>query len=86
MANERLPVLLSDVMNCADVWVIQRGRGLCFALETGECLLVAGNLLGQELQCDEAVKPRVLGFIDHTHTAATELFQDAVVGDGLPDE
>jgi hypothetical protein len=28
----------------------------------------------------------VLRFVDHTHPPAAELFEDAVVGDGLPQE
>jgi hypothetical protein len=36
----------------------------------------------QKLQGDEAVQFYVLGFIYHTHTAATELLDDAVVRDG----
>jgi hypothetical protein len=84
--DERLPVLLSDVMNCADVWVIQRGRRLCFALKAGECLRVAGNFFRKKLEGDEAVEPGILGLVDHTHAPATELFQDAVVRDGLPEK
>jgi len=47
--DERLPVLFADIVNCADVGMIPRGRGLCFALETSECLSVSGNFLRQEL-------------------------------------
>jgi hypothetical protein len=32
------------------------------------------------------VKPRILGFVDNTHTPATELFDDAVMEDGLLEE
>jgi hypothetical protein len=31
-----------------------------FALKTGECLRVTGNLLRQELEGDETTQPRVL--------------------------
>jgi hypothetical protein len=41
-----LAILLANVVYGADVGVIQRGRGLGFALKTGECLRVAGNFLG----------------------------------------
>ena len=47
--DEGLSVLLADVVNRADIGMIQCGRGLCFALETGECLRVSGNFLRQEL-------------------------------------
>jgi hypothetical protein len=32
------------------------------------------------------VKPVVLGFIDNSHTPATESLKNAVMRDGLPDE
>jgi hypothetical protein len=32
---------------------------------------------------NKTVEPRVLSFIDNTHPATTELFDDAVVRDGL---
>jgi len=33
----------------------------------------------KELEGDEATEPDVLGLVQHTHPAATELFEDAVV-------
>jgi hypothetical protein len=44
------------------------------------------NVLRQELQRNKAVKPRILGFVDNTHTPATELFDDAIMEDGLLEE
>ena len=41
--------------------------------------------LGQELQRDQAMQPRVFGLVDHAHPAAAELFDDAVMRDGLAD-
>jgi hypothetical protein len=64
--NERLPVLLADVVNRADVVVIQRGCGLRFTLKPLQRLRVPGHVLRQELQRDEAVKPRVFGFVNDT--------------------
>ena len=45
----------------------------------------AGNFIGQELQGDEAVQTSVLGLVHYAHAAAAELFDDAVVRDGLAD-
>jgi hypothetical protein len=59
---------------------------LGFALETAEDLRVAGNILRQELKCDETSKASVFRLEDHTHTAATDLFDDAVMRDGLTDQ
>jgi hypothetical protein len=40
---------------------------------------------GQELQGHEPAKAGVLGLVHNPHAAATELFNDAVVRDGLAD-
>ena len=34
--DERLPILLADVIDRADIGVVQRGRSLGFALKAGE--------------------------------------------------
>ena len=47
--NERLPILFTDVVNRADIGMIQR-RGLGFVLKAGECLRVTGNLVGKNLR------------------------------------
>ena len=63
-----------------------QSRGsLRFALETGQGVLVPGQFVGQELHGDEAMQSGVFGLVDHTHAAATELLNDAVVGDELAD-
>ena len=84
--NESLAVLLADVVNRANVRVIQRRCGLRLALETGQCLGIAGNVLRQKLERNKAMKASVLSLVDDTHTAAAELFENAVVGKGLADE
>ena len=47
---------------------------------------VVGHLVRQEFQSYEAVELGVLGLVDHTHAATAQLFDDVVVGDGLPEE
>ncbi len=81
--DERLSVLLANVVDRTDIGVIQRGRSLRFTLKAGERLWVSGNIIGKELESDEAMQSRVLSLVDHTHPAATELLYDAVVRDGL---
>ena len=39
----------------------------------------------QELECNESLEAGVLGLVHHSHTAAAELFQDAIVGDRCAD-
>jgi hypothetical protein len=76
--------VLADFIDGADVGVIQSRGSARFALEAFEGLVVAGNIVGQELQCHTAAEAEVFSFIDHTHPATTEFFQDAIVGDRLP--
>ena len=64
--------------------MIQRGSGLRFALETGQCLWVARDFLRQEFERHEAMKPRVFSFIDHTHPATAQFLDDAVMRDRAP--
>ena len=44
------------------------------------------HMIGQEFQCDIAMKPCVLSLIDHTHTALAHSFEDVVVRDDLTDQ
>ena len=84
--NESLTIFLTDIVNRANILMIQSRRRLRLALEAGQCLRVSGDFFGQKLEGNEAMQPRVLGFIHHTHTAAPELLDDAVVRDGLADQ
>ena len=84
--DEGAAVLLADVMNGADVGMIQRGGGASLALEPAQRLPVASQIVRQELERDEATEPGVLRFVDHAHAAAAELLDDAVVGEGLADQ
>jgi len=47
--DEGLAILLADVVNRANIRVVQCGGGLGFTLKAGEGLRVAGNVVGQEL-------------------------------------
>jgi hypothetical protein len=67
--DESLSVLFADVVDRADVGVIQCGGSLGFALKARQRLWVSGNFIGKELEGDEAMQPRVFGFVDHTHPA-----------------
>ena len=83
--DERTALLLANVVNRADVGVVQCGRGLCFTLKAGQRLRVSGDFIGQEFQGDKSAQPGVLGLVDDPHPAATELLDNAVVRDGLAD-
>ena len=81
--DERPAFVLVDVVDGADVGVIEGGGGLGLALEALQGLMVLGHFFRQELERDEAMELGVLGLIDDTHTAASELLQHAIVGNRL---
>ena len=83
--DERHAVFLADVVNGADVGMVQSRRGLRFALETGESLGIAGHFIGEKLEGDETVQVGVFRLVDDTHPAAAEFLEDAVVRDALAD-
>jgi hypothetical protein len=41
------------------------------------------NFLGKKLEGDGAVEARVLSLVDNAHPAATELFENTVMREGL---
>ena len=84
--DEGAAVLLADVMNGADVGMIQRGGGSSLAAEPAQRLPVPSEFVGQELERDEAAEPGVLRFVNDTHSAAAKLLDDAVVGEGLANQ
>ncbi len=78
-------ILLADIVNRADVGMVQGGSSLRFALETAQCQRIARNFIGKKFENDEAVQPSIFGLIDHPHAAAAKFLDDAVVRDGLAD-
>jgi hypothetical protein len=76
--DEGAPLVLADVVDGADVGMIQGRGGLRLTLEA----LAGGRVvevgLGEELQSDAAVKPSVLGLVDHAHAPAAQLLEDAI--------
>jgi len=83
--DEGLPLVLSDVVNRADVGVVEGGGGLRLSSEALYSGRVAEDPIREKLQRDGSVQPGVLGLVDHTHPPAAELLDDPVVGDGLAD-
>src|SRR4051794_40590714 len=83
--QESAAVLFSDVVDGADIGMIQRRRCLRFALKAGQDLRVAGDIVRQKLQRHKAMQAHVFSFVDDSHSASTELLEDAVVRNCLPD-
>jgi hypothetical protein len=76
---------LADVVNRADVGMVEGGGGTSFTSEAFQCLGVSGNVIWQELQRDKTPKLGVLGLVNDAHTAAAELLDDVVARNGLAD-
>src|SRR5208283_4347948 len=76
---------LPNLVNGANIGMVEGGSGASFSAETLQCLRVTRQIVGQELQSNKAAKVGVLSLVDDTHSAATELFDDAVVRNGLAD-
>ena len=80
------PFEFADIVNRADVGVIQRGSGASFAAKALDGLRVLGNIVGQKFQGHAAAQARVLGLVNDAHATAAQFFQHGVVRNGLPDD
>src|SRR5262249_40657242 len=78
-SDEGLTLVLVDVVNRADVGMIERTRSPRLALKAFQGLAVLCKMFRQELEGNEAAELGVLGLVDYTHTAATQLLEDAVM-------
>src|SRR6266850_1852403 len=84
--DEGLAVCFFNVVNRADVRMVERRGGTRFSSEPLEGLAVFRKFLRQEFQRHEAAQLSVFSLVNDTHTAATKLLHDAIVGDGYPDQ
>jgi hypothetical protein len=73
-----LAVLLPDVVEGADVGMVELGDGPGLALEALPGLLVAGEGLGEDLEGDAPLEPRVAGAPHLAHAARTQRCLDLV--------
>ena len=84
--DKRAAFELADVVNRADIRMIQRRCGARFAAESFDGLSVVRNVVGKKFQRNVAAEARVLGLINHAHPAAAKLFDDFVVGDSAAND
>src|ERR1700690_4647977 len=82
--DERLPPLLIDLMNGANIGMIQSRGSLSLALKPGKCGRILGNFIRKELQRDKPAEFYVLGLINPTHPTTAELLKNAVVRNHPP--
>jgi hypothetical protein len=73
--------VLVDVVDRADVRMVERRSRARLALESLECRRIAGHVLRKELERDGPAQTRVFSLVDHTHAAAAEFGHDAIPRD-----
>jgi hypothetical protein len=61
------------------------GVNFVSALKTSERLRIASDIFRQEFEGDKTVESDIFCLVDHTHAAATEFRDDAIMRDGLAD-
>src|SRR5678815_408446 len=77
-----IAINFSDLINSQNVWVIKSGSCLRFLDKAIQFVRVFAELIVQELDRDFAIEFRVLGEIDFTHAAGSDLGNDAVMRQG----
>ena len=82
--NEGSSLGFVNLVDGADVRMIQCRGGFGFTLKTAECLRVFGYIVGKELEGHKATELHILGLVYDTHSSTTELADDAVMGNRLP--
>ena len=82
--DEQLPLgCLADLVNRADVGMIQRRGGAGFLKKAAFGLRPHAEVARQELQGDVPAEPLVERFVDHPHRAGAEGLEHAIPADGL---
>ncbi len=79
--DESPACFLSDVVNGADVGLIQCRGGLGFALKTRQTLGIMCRVRRKKFQRHKTMQAGIFRFVHHTHSAATKFLNDAIMGD-----
>src|SRR6266480_3840469 len=79
-------VILADLVNRQNVWMIEPNYRARFLLKPFQALRVAGKALGQKFECGLAARCHVGSQIDVTHPAGADPFRKFIVADRLTDK
>ena len=80
---KRLAIVLADFVNGADVGMVQRRGSRASRRKRSRACGSWATSSGRNFSATKRSKRGVLGLVDHAHTAAAQLLDDAVVRDGL---
>jgi hypothetical protein len=81
--NEGPALIFINLINGADVGMVERRGGAGFALETLEGARITDCTVGKEFQSDLTAETNVLRFVNHAHSARTKLLVNAIVRNDL---
>ena len=84
--DEGSSILLANIVDGANVRMVQGRSGLGFASKPFEGLSILSEVSGKKLQSDKASETGVFRLVHHTHSAAAQFLQDVIVGDALANE
>ena len=73
----------ADIVDAADVGMVEGGDGARLALEPRAHVGVAGNLSGEDFDGDGAIEPRVPRFVDFAHPTCPDGTHDFVWAQAL---
>src|SRR5262245_64863982 len=79
-------VVLSDLVNGKNIWMIERDYGMCFLLKPLQALRVSGKAHRQKFERGLATRDNVRRQIDIAHAAGADRFRNFVMTDRLADE
>ena len=71
--DERAATLFGDLINRADITVVQRGSRARLAAETLQRRAVVGETIRQELKCYKSAEQGVFGLVYHAHAPTADL-------------
>ena len=66
--------MLANLVDRADIGMVQNRSSLRFAVEAAQCLCVWRKPVRKEFQGNKAVELGVLSFVDNAHSTAAEHF------------
>src|SRR5262249_4778505 len=80
---ECFPVGFINLVNRADVRVVQRGRSFGLPREAAEGLWMGGEFAGKNLEADMAPQLQIFCLVHNPHTPTADFAEYPVVGDCL---
>ncbi len=84
--DKRLALMIADLINGADVRVVERRRSARLAPQPFQRRSIPSQFRWKEFQSNEAAEVQILCLVDNAHPAAAQFFQDAVVRNRFADQ